>query len=469
MDNLFDTINGKMFSLLTAEDKRGNFDLLTIIYGLSGSEEFGDFIPKEDVVAAMIGFLEDHGDEVIDDGEGMDFSRKSARDKAMLKLRQFRRLGWIDEESVGGYDALISFTAPGKAFMDFFINYASSASKPLEYTGYVYVIYSTLKHFDLAKSTPLLQQVYRLTKDLMNSLSRLSSEIKSFLNQLLENGDLSPQQILETLLRKYQNQVILRVFNNLRMRDNPSRYSSEIIQALRDLSTDHMSEMVANSVVTNDINDLTKERYEEIESGIRDRIAYVISSFETIDRYLDVIDAQNAKYLSSARARLDFLLSSTKDVSGRINDALKCLIDAPEDYDFENLIRLETSGIIDADSLASPRFVKERVVEVETPIPEGNPEEIDQGMADIFGEDPFSKENVNAAALAFLGGEKEKEARDYPTEEERDLIMLMMMQLISGNRDLSYSVDFAETRYEALGHSLEDFTLSRKEKRHGQK
>ncbi len=467
MDNLFDSVNEKMFSVLTSEDKRGNFELLRILYHLSESIDYGDFIPKEEAVGALSAFLEDHSGEVKDDGEGGDITRRSARDKAQVKLRQFRNFGWINEESLGGYNALVSFTSAGKATMEFLVNYTERAEKPLEYTGYVYVIYSTLQSFDLSKSTAILQQVYRLTKELMNSLSRLSSEIKEFLDTLTDNPDLSPREILSTLVGKYQSQVILRVFNNLRMRDNPSRYSSQIINILRDLLRDHMEELVANSVMTEDVKDLTKERYEAIEGEIRDQAGYVISSFEGIEKYLDVLDAQNAKYLSSAKARLDFLLTSTKDVTGRINDCLKAIADVPDDYPFENLIRIESSGILDARSLSSPRFQREKPVEVEVPVPEGDASEVEKGLDRIFGEDPYSKENINAAALSFLGEKEQMPSIDIPTQEQGDLIMLMMMQLISQDRKLDYSLDFKEDRYVRIGHELEEFQLKKKEKRHG--
>ena len=467
MDNLFDCINERMFSVLTSEDKRGNFELLRILYHLSESIDYGDFIPKEEAVGALAAFLEDHSGEVKDDGEGGDISRRSARDKAQLKLRQFLNFGWINEESLGGYNALVSFTSSGKATMEFFVNLAERAEKPLEYTGYVYVIYSALKSFDLSKSTAILQQVYRLTKELMNSLSRLSSEIKEFLDALLDNPNLSPREILDTLVGKYQSQVILRVFNNLKMRDNPSRYSSQIITILRDLLRDHMEEMVANSVLTEDVKDLTKERYEAIENEIREEAGYVISSFEGIEKYLAVLDAQNAKYLSSTKARLDFLLTSTKDVTGRINDCLKAIADVPDDYPFEDLVGIHSSGILDARSMSSPRFQREKPVAVDLPVPEGDATEVENGLDRIFGEDPYSKENINAAALRYLGEDPRMSSVDIPTETQGDLIMLMMMQLISQDRKLDYAVDFHDDKYLRIGHELEEFQLKKKEKRHG--
>ncbi len=467
MDNLFDCINGKMFSLLTAEDKRGNYDLLRILYHLSESVDYGDFIPKEEAVGALAAFLEDHAGEVKDDGEGTDISRRSARDKAQLKLRQFRNLGWVNEESLGGYNALVSFTSSGKATMEFLTNLTERSEKPLEYTGYVYVIYSTLKSFDLSKSTAILQQVYRLTKELMNALSRLSSEIKEFLDALMENPDLDPKDILATLLGQYQSQVILRVFNNLRMRDNPSRYSSQIIAILRDLLRDHMDEMVANSVLVEDVKDLTKERYESIENQIRDEATYVISSFEGIEKYLDVIDAQNAKYLSSAKARLDFLLTSTKDVTGRINDCLKAIADVPDDYPFDSLIKIESSGIVDARSLSSPRFQREKPVAIELPIPEGDQGEVADGLDRIFGDDPYSRENINKAAMSYLDGRKSMSSMEIPTEEQSDLITLMLIQIISQDRGLDYSLDLNKDRYVRIGHELDEFTLKKKERHNG--
>lgn len=467
MENIFDTINDKMFSLLTSEDKRGNFELLSILYSLSSSEDYGDFIPKEEAVGALIAYLEDHASEFKNDGEGTDFAHRSNRDKALLKLRQLRRLGWIDEDSLGGYNAVISFTSAGKAFAEFLLDYSATSKKPIEYTGYVYVIYSTLAHFDLAKSTALLQQVHRLTKALMNSLSRLSSEIKSFLNDLLDSKDLTPQEILDTLLRKYQNQVVVRVFHNLRLHDNPSRYSSFIISKIRELLNEHMDELVANSVMTENVSDLTSERYLEIENAIREQAGYVISSFEGIEKYLDVLDLQNTKYLSSARARLEFLLNSAKDVEGRIKEAIKAVGEAPEEYPFESLVSIESSGILDSYSLATPRFQRERSVELETIVPEGDLEEIGKGLDAIFEDDPFSKEAINEAAISYLGDKKEMPSSEIPTTSQNDLILLMMMQLISGNRGLDYSISFGDSYYERANHLIEEFTLERKERRHG--
>ena len=117
--------------------------------------------------------------------------------------------------------------------------------------------------------------------------------------------------------------------------------------------------------------------------------------------------------------------------------------------------------------MSSPRFQREKPVAVDLPVPEGDATEVENGLDRIFGEDPYSKENINAAALRYLGEDSRMSSVDIPTETQGDLIMLMMMQLISQDRKLDYAVDFHDDKYLRIGHELEEFQLKKKEKRHG--
>ena len=88
----------------------------------------------------------------------------------------------------------------------------------------------------------------------------LHSEIKRYIGKLLNRADLTPHAVLDLLLNKYQDQVILNAFNNLQGRDNPSKYTSEILKKLNDIRYAHLDEIVKNHIATANIKNATNEQ-----------------------------------------------------------------------------------------------------------------------------------------------------------------------------------------------------------------
>ena len=70
---------------------------------------------------------------------------------------------------------------------------------------------------------------------------------------------MSPQEVLKILLYKYQDQVILTVFNNLKGKDNPSKYTSDILLWLRRLRDEDMDKLVRSYAKTINVKELSSE------------------------------------------------------------------------------------------------------------------------------------------------------------------------------------------------------------------
>ena len=93
---------------------------------------------------------------------------KSAKEKANFKLRQFKRCGWLEEDNSEGFSVFVSMTDNNAiALMETFKNLISKRNRPLEYTGYFYVIYETLRNFDYHKSKALIEQVVKNTTEIV--------------------------------------------------------------------------------------------------------------------------------------------------------------------------------------------------------------------------------------------------------------------------------------------------------------
>lgn len=97
MENLFDVINNKMFSIFASKDRRANYDLLSTIYDIFTKDERRQAVIKEDLTDKLTAYLKGRDFDEFDDEEGTNVVYKPARERAAMKLRQFKKCGWIEE------------------------------------------------------------------------------------------------------------------------------------------------------------------------------------------------------------------------------------------------------------------------------------------------------------------------------------------------------------------------------------
>ena len=72
MENLFDVINNKMFSVFERKDRRTNYDLLATIYDIFVSDERQQAIPKEDLIDKVTSYIKGRPFEEFDDEDDFD-------------------------------------------------------------------------------------------------------------------------------------------------------------------------------------------------------------------------------------------------------------------------------------------------------------------------------------------------------------------------------------------------------------
>lgn len=462
MENLFDVINNRMFSVFSSKDKRANYDLLSTIYDIFTKDERKQTVFKEDLLDKLTAYIKGRDFDEFDDDEGTNIASKSSRDKAAAKLRQFKKCGWVEEDNSEGFDIVVSLTDTAIALLETFKTMISKRERPLEYTGYFYIIYEALRNFEYSKSKALIEQVVKNTTELFNSLQGLHSEIKLYISKLVKRKDLTPHDVLDLLLNKYQDQVILTVFNNLKGRDNPSKYTSEILSKLKSIRYDHLDDVVTNYALTANIKDLTAEIYEELEKNLKDDLDTVILRFESVNDFISVIDRKNRKFHSSALATLNFLMNNRNDIEGQVDKALKALksVDA-EDY--SEIIDIHTCRNIDEHSLYSRAFNKEKKTQLPTKIPEILEDEVAANFDAIFGEDEFSKSKINEFVLCLFGNKERIAINEIPIKSEEDFLKLVLIQIYSQYEEMIYQIKYYEDIELIFGYSMQSFDIIRRE------
>ncbi len=347
--------------------------------------------------------------------------------------------------------------------LETFQNIIENRNRPLEYTGYFYIIYEALHSFEYSRSKALLEQIAKNTKELFNSLQGLSSSIKHFIEELIKRQDLTPQDVLDTLLYKYQDQVMLTVFNNLKGRDNPSKYTSEIVDTLKKLRYRELDKVVAGYLETGNNKGLTSEKYEQVETEIKELLDDAIDRFETVDAFIRLIDDRNTKFHTAAITTLNFLLNNKRDIDGQIVQSLRALRKVSAEEDFSNIVEIYSSKQLDDKSLYTRAFNKEKVTEIVSQIPEIVEDEVQDAFGEIFGQNVFSKESINAFAERCLGGEDSISLRSLSVNNFDDVVFLIVLQLYSQYDDMCYKVEFEDEKISVFGYQMQEFEIVRRE------
>ena len=461
-DNLFDVVNNKMFSVFNGKDRRTNYDLLSIIYDIFMTQERKQNLSRDVLIDDLTAYISGRNFDNFDD-EDSNMISKNARDKASMKIRKFKQRGWLEEDTSNGFDIMVSLNDNEITILDVFRNIVDNKNHPLGYTGYFYSIYSLLKDFEYKEAKGRLEQIKKNTRELFNSLQGLNSSIKRFIEEMINEPNMKPDDVLEILLYKYQDQVMLTVFNNLKAKDNPSKYTTEILKKLNEIRYERLDDAITYYIDSIGCN-ITKEKYDEIESMVINDLEEVISKFDEVDSFIRIIDAKNSKFHNSAISTLNFLMNNKKDIEGKIIKALRELKDVDDKENMYNVFDLYTVGNIDEKSLYTRTFNKDKATVIKSTIPEVNDEEIDIEFENIMREDIFSKKKINDYVGLLLNKSNVINIKDIAINDFDDIIMLVMIQLYSQYDDMIYSINFLEQEDNKLGYGFKDFEIIRRNK-----
>lgn len=460
--NFFELVNDKFFSPFTSQNKQLNYDLLHLINSKMHNEM--KLFPRNEVMSWLEEYLENCPFVFIDDESGEDEGH-DIKLIASNKLRYFVSCGWlIDENDNKTLKTTYQMDSNAILILNVMEEIVNNDTKPMEYTGYVYSIYSSLQRFDFNHATDIVQQMRTNTQDLMDRLRGLNVHIKKYLKTLLADDKLTPRDILSQLLVEYQDKVILRTFDNLRVKDNPSRYKSFILEKIDELSTEKNMERLISDYINKKKNGVQMdESIVEAKAFFYESFDYVAEQFQSIEESLDSLNARNTKYVSAAQSRLNFLLNEEVDIEGKIVELLRNIADTNDYIDEESPFGLFEVGKIDEYSLFTPRSSKRKP---NSQI--ADQEEIENDFDDktarkkLLAEIPYTCKEIDKFVLQKMDRKKRIQASELTIENGVDLIKLFMATLYSGNKMVSYKVTYTDTTFTCMNKKMSDFIIERK-------
>lgn len=461
--NLFDVVDQRMFSVFARTDARSNYDLLSCIFDIFTNPEPRQTIEREELIDDFTAYIKNREFESFQDEEGNDETSKSAREKALIKINQFKRIGWIEQDTGVGFEIEYSFSANGITMMEAFRNMIQNESKPPEYSGYFYLINGLLTDFDYSEAKGRLEQVFANTSKLFNSLQGLNSSIKKYIENLIQLKDLTAEQAFDMVLNKYQNQIVLTVFNNLKGRDNPSKYTGRILNKLREIRQNDLDKIVGAYLYRDGADNIDSDEYRRIEKELTQQFDTTIVKFDHVNEIVSLIDKRNAKFHTSAAAKILFLLNTKNDIEGLLVKTLAELKHVPEDVEFGGLFNFFSSKLLDDKSLYSHSLNKGKVLLVKSEIPKVDQEVIEKAKRLFLEQNTFSRQNIDKFIIEKLGQNSSVHAKDLIINCFEDLMKLMIGQAYSGYDEMSYRIEFLDESFACLGYTTRDFVIYRKE------
>ncbi|MBR2770201.1 MAG: hypothetical protein IKD68_14820 [Solobacterium sp.] len=453
-DHMFRVFPESFFSVLSGGN-RELFELaLTALYkktsyGTSYSMTF------EDACAVVEEAISDRSFSIEEDEEETEESFSSDHDKALYVLRKLRLRGWINEEIGENYQRLIQFEDYATELLQTILR--MSANEEQEYSGYIYTIYQLLKSVDMINGDLALERTVSNTEDLFRQLASLNTNIKKYIQRLLdeENRD-NLQALMEMLLEEYQKGVVDRAYYNLTTRDHPEKFREYILEKIALIRSDQM----LMDAMARSRSERKASSYEESYNRLLNQLDYVETSFSTISGLMKEIDRKNHKYVTSALARITFLLEAHEDLEGKINRILKALIHG--ELDPAGLFQLYQTSYLDSESLYTMKQKRLRVKQSFAEEQAIDARALNEFRELLAMEQRFSRSGVEHFILELLKDKPKIKASELDLTDLETFTYVILGYLYGHDEDCRIEIEESDEAVTAKGYKFRDFLFRRR-------
>ncbi len=315
--NLFDKIPENFFSILVSKNKNIYIEALFVL-GEAFKQEM--FISRENIIARLINNLEEsfNREDFSEDDKANELKDSNVSSKAYFLLRKLKWAGWIEfEMQRDSFEEFIILPDYSIKFINLLISLVEE--KQVEYNSYVFATYSGLKLASIEKDETYnaINTAYSNTIELVNELKSLYNSLGRF-HKKISNKDNINDIVKEHFFeyKEYSDEVIFPRFT----RDSVPRYKTPIKDMLNNILAD--TELLKRTIEIASKN----KRYQsnkEAEKDILDKIRTVLEVYENIDSTMNQIEQKNTDYVRASVQRIQYLLTSDKELKGKLVSLLK--------------------------------------------------------------------------------------------------------------------------------------------------
>ncbi len=453
--NVFDRIPERFFNLLAGNSNyRINADCLLEIYRIF-ENEISYKISRDIVRDTIASILMTYN---LEQEENNDVS---PNDRAGAVIRNFYEAGWLSEETDDvTYEKQVVMTEAGIALAEFLIQLSTPSKE--EYSSYVFNIYNRLRNRDQWAGNPYtfaLKPIYNDAKKLANSLKKLSTSIRSIIEEIVEEETLEE---LTNNLMSYCEGSFIKEYSRLIKEQNIHIYRPAILKELEMMRRDKdLYELIVIDCFDNEGLDDEISAEQRVIGLFEATVKFLSNDYNKI---LNDIQKKINIYLNLAVGRARFLLSHDDNTRGNVQQVLKLMINSlgsEDEYIYGDLYDLYTQEFIDPASLRFPgkqKIIKDATV---TEVPDMTQDDINRAAAQQRKEvnNPFSKEKMKEYVLSVMGDKTEISADSFPAERKADILAIISSAAYSRQNgfDLTTNDDYIESN----GFIIRNFTISK--------
>lgn len=466
---IFDVISPAFFSLLASPNKETNFLLIA-----EADRSFGKSITidRKKLVDDLADFIRTMHISSLDEAysdEEETAEGQSPQNKASNFVRNLELKGWLDRDQDEDLNPIVQRTDAFITIYAAICELLENETNAKEFATPLLKLYRDLKNFDMANATASMQAVETDSKDLERALLSINSRIKRFVSKAMSDVDIGEKEILTRLTIDYQRLTAYIAFHNLMTRNNPNKYSAEIIAKIYELSDKAaIEDMVANFILTKDIKDPSDKNRREAKAYFLRVLGDVEEQIDNIESSLNVIAGRNQAYVRSSSERIRFRLNNERNIKGEISAILKKIKLGGESAEesLSDPFLLYSFRQSDSKSLFTAKAAA-RIAPKKVPfIPREVPEEARRKAEEIIRQkNAFSIEAVNAFVLGALGDKKRIMLSDIEVGEVDGFVRLILVAVFSTSQNAAYTIGSPNgNEFSAMGFRFEDYEIRIKEK-----
>lgn len=322
--NLFEIIPENLFSILASKNKKIYIDALFVIKECFKQEMS---MPKENVAIAIISKMEDEilSIEAEEDESEEEKIDNSLSAKAYYILRRLKWAGWIDFE-IQGSNFEEDVILPDYAIEIINLLYSLTTKKNLEYNSYAYATYSALKVAVMEDERKQLYNAtvtaYDNTTKLLNSLKSLHHNLGRYYKKITELKGVN--EILEEHFGDYKEYAD-KIYHPLKTDDPVDMYKIPICKMIDRIigQDDILEELLEQAMKAG-----TYENKEEAKSDLLEKLFEIQEIYTNINKQMTLVDQKNRDYIRATNRRIGYLLTSDKELKGKIINILRNSKDA---------------------------------------------------------------------------------------------------------------------------------------------
>jgi len=457
--NLFETIPGNFFSMLSSKNKELYVDAIVLLNRLF---EYELNIEVSGFISELIGLLEDREYETEDDEEA---GGLTPRDKARLILERFVQTGWVDREYMdGSFTEIITPKTYAIKVMKLICDLGETQVQ--EYNSLVFSTYSSLKQAKEEQPRHMYEAVLNAKKN----TEQLVFELKSLYHGIREHfRKIQGQRDINTLLKDHFDDykaLVDRIYHPIKTMDSIHRYLAPIQEIL--------SDVMGDSGLMDDMRNraMAVKKYSSVDEAGREiifAIDYVLDAYMAIGRLVSEIDKKHTNYTKRSVDTIRYNMAADHTISGKITELLRKFSAAPEERKpiilslMERGVRVNRQEFVDGSSLWH-RNVKSRRLMTEPLFidPEDILSEHEAERLIKFLDNDFSINKIKEYMNKLFGDSGSFSTDDIEFEGDNDFIMLLLASIRAGERNASFNAQIGSGSRDINGYTVPRIKFTKK-------